>query len=729
MVVCAPMAYLKTCLLFLIPILLACSLVVAREVAKDNCPKPADNPNPDQPADNPNQNKPANNTIQDKHANNTNPDKPPDNPNPDQPPDNPNPDQPKDNPDCDKPADNPNPDQPANNPNQNKPANNTNQDQPTNNPNPDKPPDNPNPDKPADNPNPDQPADNPNPDKPADNPNPGIDQPTDKNAAVADGGSDYTTPPLETNFLGEWAIDNPNAGVAAMQIQLMPNDKVVWFDTTSLGPSGIKMQPEGNCPLNPDANNQPDCFAHAIAYDWKTSKVRTLTLQGDAWCSSGNLWPNGNLIATGGTFSGDKAVRMIPNSDDPTADFDTRLNALADVRWYSSNVVLPDGSAVVLGGRGSYSYEILPPSLDFKPRRFDFPFLEQTTTPPLGPGRPVENNLYPFQFLLPDGNIFLFANNRAICFEPQTAKIVREYPTLPGGSRNYPPSGQAALLPLKLTADNQVVNTEIVICGGNSPNAYQLVDARHVAEKEFMPALRDCHRIQPLKPDAAWVDEQEMPSGRVMGDLLALPTADLLMINGAQAGTAGWDDATDANLTPLLYSPTKPMGNRFKPLNPTTIARMYHSCSALLPDTRILVAGSNSHQFYTYNAKFPTELRVEKFNPPYLDPALDPNRPIIDAKATDVVLKYGQPFKITAALQSKDNLVLGEIKVTLVYPPFTTHGYSQNQRLIIPALTSIKDNVINAVAPGGGTVTPPGYYMLFVNRLGVPGPGIWVHIE
>nr|ARQ16439.1 putative galactose oxidase [Artemisia capillaris] len=543
-----------------------------------------------------------------------------------------------------------------------------------------------------------------------------------------DGASDYAKPAIEPEFMGEWVIDNPNAGVAAMQLQLMPNDQIVWFDTTSLGASGYKL-PEGTpCPINPDANNQPDCYAHGIAYDWKTSKYRPLTLQGDAWCSSGNLWPNGNLMATGGTFSGDKAIRVIAN-DDPNGDFTTKIGALADTRWYSSNQVLPDGSAVVLGGRDSYSYEIVPPQMEFKPKRFDLPFLQQTTEPPLGPGRPVENNLYPFQFLLPDGNIFLFANNRAITFEPATGKTVKEFPVLPGGSRNYPPSGSAALFPLKLTADNAPVVPEIVICGGNQPNAYELVDARHVTEKKFLPALQDCNRIQPMAADAAWIPEQNMPSPRTMGDLLHLANGDMLMLNGAKKGTSGWEDATEANLTPVLYTPYKPMGQRFKELSPTTIARMYHSCSALLPDTRVLVAGSNMHQFYTFDTEFPTELRVEKFSPPYLDPALEPERTLIDPANTDVVLKYGKPFKITAALMEKQPLVLGEVKVTLLYPPFTTHGFSQNQRMIVPAITGVENGVITAVAPPSGEIAPPGYYIMFVSHLGIPGAGIWVHID
>nr|XP_043619790.1 putative aldehyde oxidase Art an 7 [Erigeron canadensis] len=538
----------------------------------------------------------------------------------------------------------------------------------------------------------------------------------------------YAKPPLETSFLGQWVVDNLNAGVAAMQLQLMPNDKVVWFDTTALGPSALKLQPEGNCPLNPDIKNQPDCYAHAVAYDWKTSQVKPLTIKGDAWCSSGNLWPNGNLVATGGTFSGGKAIRVLAN-DDPNADFVNKLDVLAETRWYSSNQVLQDGSSVVVGGRDSYSYEIVPPQLDFQPKRFDLPFLKQTTEPPMGPGRPVENNLYPFLFLLPDGNIFMFANNRAISFCAFTGKVIIEYPELPGGSRNYPPSGMSAMFPLKLTPDNQGISAEIVVCGGNVPNAYKVVDARHVTEKQFLPALKDCHRIQPLKPNPTWEDEQDMPSPRTMGDLLLLPTGDLLMHNGAQKGCSGWEDSTDANFTPLLYTPFKPMGNRFKELTPTNIARMYHSASALLPDTKVLVAGSNMHEKYTFYGEFPTELRVEKFLPPYLDPRLDDDRPEIDEQSTEKVLKYGKQFKVAVKVKSKQNLELGDVMVTMLYPPFTTHGFSQNQRLLVPTMTTIDNNVITLFAPANGIVSPPGYYILFVNYLGVPGKGIWVHID
>ncbi|XP_071726348.1 putative aldehyde oxidase Art an 7, partial [Rutidosis leptorrhynchoides] len=549
----------------------------------------------------------------------------------------------------------------------------------------------------------------------------------DSNKIVNDGRSDYSSPEIETDYNGVWEIDNPNVGVSAMQLQLMPNDQVIWYDATSLGPSSRKLEPEGNCPINPDANNEPDCWAHALAYDWKTSKSNTVMLSGDTWCSSGNLWPNGNMVATGGTHTGDKAVRMMP-VDYSDADFIVLNDALGDSRWYSSNQILEDGSAIIVGGRDAFSYEIVPPSLEFKPNKIDLPFLKETCTPPKEPIKYIENNLYPFLFLLPDGNVFLFAKNRAITFNPASGQIIQEHPECPGGSRNYPASGMSALLPLKMSQDNtQALNVEVVICGGNKPDSFEKVN---YIEKVFEPALNDCHRIQPMKKDAQWEDEQDMTSPRVMGDLLHLPTGDLIMLNGAQKGTSGWENAIEPNLTPLLYQPFNPFGNRFKEMKPTNIARMYHHSSALLPDTKVLVAGSNPHRNYTFNVDFPTELIVEKFSPHYLDPKLDEIRPVIDEKGSNKILKYGKPFKIAVSLQTKkQTLLLGDVKVTMVYPPFTTHGFSQNQRMIVPALIDITDNLISVLAPPSGKFAPPGYYMLFVNYLGVPGTGIWVHID
>ena len=160
---------------------------------------------------------------------------------------------------------------------------------------------------------------------------------------------------------------------------------------------------------------------------------------------------------------------------------------------------------------------------------------------------------------------------------------------------------------------------------------------------------------------------------------------------------------------------------------------MYHSTSALLPNGKILVAGSNTNPGYDFKAKYPTELRVEHFSPPYLDPALAVHRPAIMVQNSGIKLKYGQPFNVQFQLQDKP-VTKADIKLTMYAPPFTTHGYSMNQRLLILGKNDLKDvapdvYMLQAVAPPSNVLAPPGYYLVFVVYRGVPSVGMWVQIR
>lgn len=234
---------------------------------------------------------------------------------------------------------------------------------------------------------------------------------------------------------------------------------------------------------------------------------------------------------------------------------------------------------------------------------------------------------------------------------------------------------------------------------------------------------------------ARW-ETEDMPSRRIMGDCIILPNGQLLFINGAQRGTAGWWDADTPNLTPALYSPEKLKGQRFTQLNPTQISRMYHSTSALLPNGKIWVAGSNTHDTYKDVDQFPTETRVEGFSPPYLDPALDKFRPIIDEVFSTKNLKYGHKLETIFKLPEdiNNNVAKNDIKITMYFPPFTTHGYSMSQRLVVIKSRTMFKNVqglfsIESLAPPSGEVAPPGYYILYVVHRGVPSKGMWVNID
>ena len=56
-----------------------------------------------------------------------------------------------------------------------------------------------------------------------------------------------------------------------------------------------------------------------------------------------------------------------------------------------------------------------------------------------------------------------------------------------------------------------------------------------------------------------------------------LPDGTFLIVNGAQAGVAGFGLGSDPNFQALLYDPTQPLHERISLLNTTIVARMYHS--------------------------------------------------------------------------------------------------------------------------------------------------------
>ncbi|KAK8595582.1 hypothetical protein V6N12_064101 [Hibiscus sabdariffa] len=558
--------------------------------------------------------------------------------------------------------------------------------------------------------------------------------PLDKPAGdvnIRNGGIAANIASVDTNYKGSWELFAPDAGVSGMHLILLPTtNKALMFDSTVWKVSKLKL-PKPPCRKVEDTPNEEDCFAHSILMDYENSRLKPLRLNYDTWCSSGALDINGRLVSTGGYNNGSDTVRVLDICQDCV--WQEYPGSLANGRWYATQVTLGDGRFMVFGGRGFPTYEFVPPEgqRNAKNQAIDFKFLVETHDP-------VENNLYPFIYLNTDGTLFVFANNRSILLDTNTNMIVHEFPVLPGGSRNYPASGCSCMLPITLQPDEKraVIPTEVMICGGAAHEAFTLADLTR--PKVFLPASKDCGRIDISKRNKANWKIQTMPTPRILGDALVLPTGDVLFINGAKSGSAGWDDARDPNMVPVLYRVVTGPGHtsKFVELAPTTIPRMYHSTSAVLPDGKILVAGSNTNPGYIYDALFPTETRVEKLSPHYLDPALDPLRTEILFDKSANWLLYGQRFEVQ--VRGGDPILdMQKLQVNIYYPPFTTHGISMNQRMLRIGVYGVRKdvaepdvNIIAFQAPPNGNIAPPGFYMMFVVYNGVPcRRAIWVHIK
>ncbi|KAK1322400.1 hypothetical protein QJS10_CPA03g01908 [Acorus calamus] len=514
---------------------------------------------------------------------------------------------------------------------------------------------------------------------------------------------------------GHWKLLKKSIGISAMHMQLMPNDKLIAFDRTDSGLSNISL-PDNRCRRDPhDQTATIDCSAHSVEFEPKGRNVRPLNILTDTWCSSGALSPNGTLIQSGGFNDGDRVVRYFSPCD--ACDWVEEPTGLAVRRWYASSQILPEGRIIVVGGRKQFNYEFIPKRSKQDYNVYNLPFLRETRDDP------SENNLYPFIHLSIDGNLFIFANNRSILLDYVKNVVVKRFPDMPGGvARNYPSSGSSVLLPIKLDMGATAAEAEVMICGGAPAYANRMANA-----SVFVPAARSCGRLRITDASPEW-EMEEMPIERVMGDMILLPTGDVLIVNGAKRGSAGWGAAREPVLTPVIY---RTSDRSFEVLSPAAVPRVYHSTAHLLQDGRVVVGGSNTNVRYNFtNVLFPTELSVEAFYPPYME-GEQVNRPRI--LSVDPADEMGQMSSFAVEFDLRGPINQSELYVTLVAPSFTTHSFSMNQRLLVLNTGRVHRGpegryVVDGLAPASAAVTPPGYYLMFVVHRGVPSRGKWVHV-
>ncbi|XP_052170042.1 aldehyde oxidase GLOX [Diospyros lotus] len=511
----------------------------------------------------------------------------------------------------------------------------------------------------------------------------------------------------------QWLLLHPTVGISAMHMQLLHDNKVLIFDRTDFGRSRLSLPTGSPCRNDPaDTVLQYDCTAHSALYDIASNTFRPLMILTDTWCSSGSLLPDGTLLQTGGYNDGDHVVRTFSPCSGDQCDWVEYPGYLLERRWYATNQILPDGSVIILGGRRQFSYEFYPR----KPRTFFLNFLQETRDSD-------ENNLYPFLHLLPDGNLFVFANTRAISLDYKRNRVVREFARIPDGfPRNYPSSGSSVLLPID---ENGPIKVEIMICGGAPAGAFS-----EAVVGRFVRASSTCGRLKVTDENPIWVME-EMPMARVMSDMVLLPTGDVLIINGAGTGTAGWEKGRDPVTRPVIYRPGREENSRFSVMCPSPKARLYHSTAVLLPDGRVLIGGSNPHVFYNFTGvEYPTDLSLEAYLPPYLSADYQPLRSVVVMNG-DGALGYKQPFSFS--LSSSKFVNLGDLSVRIVAPSFTTHSFGMNQRMVVLqirfVIAGIGSYTVSVAGPSTPEIAPPGYYMMFVVNQGIPGTAVWVKLQ
>jgi Domain of unknown function (DUF1929)/Glyoxal oxidase N-terminus/Concanavalin A-like lectin/glucanases superfamily len=570
------------------------------------------------------------------------------------------------------------------------------------------------------------------------------------------------------------------SGVVATAAALLHTGQLIFFARPEDPPHAYGTLDNG---LPGDASRSPTCREMTLstvvniagAEDLYTPIPTPVTY--NPFCAGLTHLADGRLLVAGGdkkddrqdypmtpegTRDGRRALRVfvphLPGSYGPGEWRD--IGRISDSRWYPTCTLLPDGRVFIASGylddmvvfnNQNPTSEIIPP----------VPGGRQYL-PPLVEAWPYD--AYPFVFTLPSGSVFLFAKDSAYFLDGETIPGVGErwrssekktLPKRPSGedepAKQYPNTATAVLLPLR--PENGYADAEVLIVGGGGENVHPQWDTLpSTADPTFRVPACDRYfrmRVDPPEVRGPWRRGQprgQKPQARVMPDAVLLPDGTVLVVNGAShgyaGGTAGQGPAVPydfekgevyAVLAPDLYDP---VSDTWQKLEPAKYPRMYHSVALLLPDARVLIAGSD-HQvnqrdrpeykeqaLRNYRAET-FEYRMEAFTPPYLRKQ-GVLRPVIDPGENQRRIEYGRPFEIR--MPNLDKMELASLRATLLKPGAVTHSNNMGQRCLELMVREKRREHLVLEAPPSSRVAPPGYYMLFVLNDGVPSEANFVRL-
>ncbi|KAF9527368.1 copper radical oxidase [Crepidotus variabilis] len=528
-----------------------------------------------------------------------------------------------------------------------------------------------------------------------------------------------------------------NSLVSAQQLFLGTLDKVYFVDKVENNPTQINGHP-----------------AWASEWSLSSNQQRAMDALTNTFCAGGNVLGNGTWINVGGnqavTSGGNAAdsqtggppyddpdgrtsIRMLDPCDDGNCDWHLAPTPSGQ-RWYPTLETLEDGSILILGGctNGGYVNDANQdnPTYEFYPPRGP-----AITSPILTKTLPV--NLFPLTWLLPSGRLLIQSNWRTALLDYRT-NTETPLDNMPNAVRVYPASAGTVMLPL--TPANKYTAT-ILFCGGSN------IDTDRWTSPGFMPVtIPAATSCVTLTPDASpsYQPEDELRGGQSMSNLILLPNGQVLNLNGARMGTAGYGNdawaighsyADVPVLEPALFDPAAQRGHRWTQdgLQQSTVPRLYHSSALLLPDGSVFVSGSNPNPDYAVgqDVRYPTEYRSELFYPPYYNE----RRPQPNGIPTQ--LSYGGPafgVVLNADDLSHDISNVNSTKVVIIRPGFSTHSMNMGQRYVELAMTytayAANSTAILHVSqlPPNAAVLAPGPALIFVVVKGVPSVGLKVMI-
>ena len=405
----------------------------------------------------------------------------------------------------------------------------------------------------------------------------------------------------------------------------------------------------------------------------------------DMFCSGTTNLPDGRILVNGGKNSEKTTIY------DPVANAWSSSSTMKISRGYNANTLLQDGSVFTFGGswsggRGNKHGERWTQA-----------------------GGWARLNGVPVDTALGNDPDFAFrADNHMWLIPAPNGKVLHAGPAANmnwidwqanGGAGAITPAGPRGDDPYSQSGNAVMYDIGKVLKVGGAP-AYEGQNATNRAYVIDMNAGVSVRKVTP------------MAYSRIFSNGVVLPNGEVLILGGHSFGHP-WSDDNSA-LVPELWNPAT---ETFAQLPAMAVPRNYHSIGLLLPDARVLSAGSGLCG--TCSTNHPN---AQILTPHYLLNAdgTAATRPVISTAPGTAT--HGTNIAVTtnSAINAFSLVRLGS----------TTHTVNNDQRRVPVQFTTTGTNAYSLQLPSNPGVLLPGYYMLFaMNAAGTPSVSKMIRIS
>ena len=385
----------------------------------------------------------------------------------------------------------------------------------------------------------------------------------------------------------------------------------------------------------------------------------------DLFCAGHSFLADGRLFVAGGHIQNNVGLKKA-SLYDPVLDKWSNAPEVPDVPDMNAGRWYPTVTTLANGDA-----LVVSGSIDTTVGTNTLPQVYQAAT---GTWRSLTNaqllqDLYPFMFLAPNGKVALVGPARTSRYLDTSG--TGAWTTITRKDDVWRDYGSAVMYePGKI----------LVVGGGNPPTA---------TAQTF-----DLNEATPT-----WRNTASMSIARRQLNATLLPDGTVLVSGGTYGA------GTNNTATPVFHAESwNPATGTWTQLASASVPRLYHSSALLLPDGRVLTTGGNNYR------------TAEVFSPPYLFKGA---RPTMSGVPSGIA--YGQRFSV----QTADAASIS--KVTLIRLGSVTHAFDMNQRLNTLSFTPTATG-LDITPPANGNLAPPGHYMLFIVKNGVPSVGsvVWL---